>query len=328
MIPHSAPCLGEDEAAAAVRVLRSGRLAQGEEVSAFERECADFLGWRYGVAVNSGTSALHLALGALGVRDNDPVAVPSYACAALITAVGLQRARSVLCDIGPDLNLDPSGVPRDCVAAIVPHLFGAPATLPTGVKIIEDIAQSMGGNPAGRTPVAITSFYATKLMTTGEGGMLLTNNEDFAEHARDRRDYDNRDEFVLRNNYKMTDIAAAVGRVQLGRLLQFLARRRAIAKQYQAAFAGLPMRLPNPEGHVFFRYVIETRHRDELEMYLRERGVEAKRPVYRPAHHYLGGDFPNAERAHRECLSLPLYPALNDAEIDHVIESVRGFFRE
>ena len=326
MIHHSAPDIGDAEVAAVERVLRSGRLAQGPEVAAFEAECAEALGRSYAVAVNSGTSALRLALGALGVEPGDTVAAPSYACASLITAIREQGAEPALCDVGPDYTLDPDAVPDDCRAAIAVHLFGAPARLPSGVPVVEDIAQSMGG-PAGRTgPVAITSFYATKLMTTGEGGMLLTDDEVIAAYARDRRDYDNRDDLQLRHNYKMTDIQAALGRVQLARMPEFLARRREIALQYSAAFAGLPVALPDPDGHVFFRYVVATEQRDALEAHLAHQGVEAKRPVYRPAHHYLGGTCPESERAHNQCLSLPIHPSLTPSDAQHVIESVVRFF--
>ena len=325
MISHSKPCIGDEEIAAAGRVLASGRLAQGEEVAAFERECAAFCGRRHAVAVNSGTSALHLALGAIGVAPDDAVAVPAYACAALITAVSLQHARPVLCDVGEDYNLAPGSAPHECAAVIVPHLFGAPASLPASGAVIEDIAQSMGGDTGRTAPVAVTSFYATKLMTTGEGGMLLTDDEALAEYARDRRDYDNRDDFVERHPYKMTEFQAAIGRVQLHRLPAFIARRRAIAARYHEAFAGLPFRLPRLARHVFFRYVVATPERDRLQAHLERCGIEAKRPVYRPAHHYLGGAFPGAETAHRECLSLPIYPALLETEIVRVIDSVRHF---
>jgi len=326
MIAHSKPSLGDEERAAVARVLGSGQLAQGAEVAAFEAECAAFAGRRHGVAVSSGTAALHLALGALGLGPDDPVAVPSYACAALVTAVHLQGARPVICDVGTDYNLDPATVPAACRAVIVPHLFGAASPLPDGPTVVEDIAQSMGGDTGKASRVAVTSFYATKLMTTGEGGMLLTDDDAIADYARDRRDYDNRDDFAVRYPYKMTDFQAAMGRVQLGKLPGFVALRRAIAARYQAAFMDLPLRLPKLEGHVFFRYVVATPDRDALEAHLAQCGVEAKRPVYRPAHHYLGGACPGSERAHRECLSLPLYPALLETELDRVIDSIQSFF--
>lgn len=326
MIPHSKPFLGIEEQEAAARVLASGHIAEGEETAAFERECAAFCGRRYGIAVSSGTAALHLALGALGVGTGDSVAMPSYVCAALLTAVRLQGAAAILCDVDDHLGIDPSAVPARCAAAIVAHLFGARARIPRHEAVVEDIAQRFDGTTGRTARIAVTSFYATKLMTTGEGGMVLTDDEGIAAHVRDRRSYDNRDDFVARYPYKMTDLQAAIGRVQLRRLPAFLERRRRIAAAYNEAFADLPLRLPDLSDHACFRYVVATPRRAALEAHLKKCGIEAKRPVYRPAHHYLGGVYPNAERAHEEILSLPLYPALIDAEIGHVIESVRRFF--
>jgi len=326
MIPHSKPYIGEEETEAVSRVLRSGLLAQGTEVLAFEEECAAFIGRRYGVAVNSGTAALHLGLVTLGIGKNDAVIMPSYACAALVHPVLWQRAQPVLCDVTEHYGLDAQAVPARCRAVVVPHLFGAPVPFKPGNHVIEDIAQSIGGSTGKGTPICVASFYATKMLTTGEGGMLLTDDPAIAEEARDRRDYDNRDSFAVRYAYKMTDFQAALGRVQLQRLPGFVTRRREIADQYTAAFQGLPLRLPMGREHVYFRYVVATPRRQELTEYLDEEGVAAKRPVYRPLHHYLGGAFPNAERAHLECLSLPIYPAMTAKEVQGVIQSVLKFF--
>ncbi len=325
MIPHSKPCLGEEEIAAMARVVHSGRIALGAEVAAFEAECAAFAGRRHAVAVNSGTAALHLALLVLGVQEGDAVALPSYACAALPQAVAWQQATPLLCDIGPDYNLDPDQVPDYVRAVIVPHLFGAPARLPKQENVIEDLAQSFGGSTGRASKLAMTSFYATKLLTTGEGGLLLCDDAALAEEARDRRDYDNRDDFRPRYAYKMTDFQAAMGRVQLKRLPEFIRRRREIAQVYVEAFQALPLRLPQHENHVFYRYVVATARRDALEAYLQDHGVDAKRPVYRPLHQLLGGECPRAEIAHHECLSIPIYPALTSQEIRNVVDWVVKF---
>lgn len=336
-ISHSAPSIGEEEVEAVGRVLRSGGLAQGAEVDAFEAECAEAQGRKHAVAVSSGTAALHLALAALGVEEGHDVAVPSYACAALMTAVGLQRGKTLLCDVDEDYHLAVDTLPEACPTIIVAHLFGGRARLPKAGTVVEDIAQSMGGGTGKATPVAITSFYATKLMTTGEGGMLYTDDQGMADYVRDRRDYDNRDDYVQRFSYKMTDFQAAMGRVQLKRLPGFIEKRRATAQRYEDAFAGLPLRLPRSQGHVYFRYVVASDDRDGLESHLNGRRIEAKRPVYRPAHQYfpghegpgsvrLLGDYPGSEAAHRTALSLPIYPSMIDEDIVRVIESVRLFY--
>ncbi|MFM1920357.1 MAG: GDP-perosamine synthase [Candidatus Hydrogenedentota bacterium] len=326
MIPHSKPLLGNEEANAARRVLESGMLAQGREVRAFEDEFAAALDRRHAVAVGSGTAALHLALLALGIGNDDSVAIPSYACAALPQAIALCHARPMLLDANEDFLADHSKARPE--AHIVAHLFGATACLPEGAPVIEDIAQSLGGATGAGGLCAVASFYATKMMTTAEGGMLLTDDDALAEEARDRRDYDNRDDWKPRFAYKMTDLAAAIGREQLKRLPRFCARRLALADRYHEGLAALPVRLPRAENHVYFRYVVATPRRDALMAFLAERGIEAKRPVHRPAHHFLGGDFPGADRAHHEGLSIPLYPALTDEEAEHIIAMLRAFFED
>jgi len=325
-IPHSRPTIGPEEMAAVQRVLESGHLAQGREVAAFEDECAAVVGRNHGVAVNSGTAALHLALIGMGVSSGDTVAIPSYACAALAQAVAWQGATSVLCDIGADYNIDPERVPDSVMGVIVPHVFGAKARLPKNPSVIEDLAHSIGGPTGNASILAIASFYATKMITTGEGGMLLTDDEGLAELGRDLRDYDNRDDFQLRRAYKMTDFQAAMGRVQLKRLPEFIALRAEIAAEYDAGLAGLPLERPRIHNSVHFRYVIATPERDALETWLTERGIGTCRPVYRPAHHTLGGDCPRSERAHRENLSLPIYPSLTTAEASFVIKSILAFY--
>ncbi|NUM54825.1 MAG: DegT/DnrJ/EryC1/StrS family aminotransferase [Candidatus Hydrogenedentes bacterium] len=324
-VRHSAPFVGEEEIAAVTRVLRSGRLAQGAEVESFEQECAAFVGRRYAVAVSSGTAALHLAVEIL--CPGGRVALPSYGCASLINAVRLAHAEPVLCDIGPDFNIDAKTIPAQRNAVIVPHLFGARAELPGGQCVIEDIAQSIGG-PTGRDGVVtIVSFYATKLITTGEGGMLLTDDESIARAVRDLRDYDNRDEFRIRFNYKLTELQAALGREQLKRLPAFIARRREIALAYNDAFRPLPLVLPSGSNHIHFRYVVKTPARDALEAHLNVHGIEAKRPVYKPAHHYVSAHCPASERAHAEALSIPVHLGMTDDDVRFVIEAVTAHFR-
>jgi len=334
-VPHSRPTIGEAEIEAVARVMRSGHLAQGPEVEAFEQECAEFVGRKYAVAVSSGTAALHLALGAVGVDSETRIALPAYACASLLTAVTLQGGTAALCDVGDDFNLDPTAVPAGCPVAIVPHLFGAAALLPEAGIVMEDIAQSIGGGTGQASPVAITSFYATKMLTTGEGGMVLTDDEGIAEYARDRRDYDNREDFAPRFAYKMTDVQAAMGRVQLKRLPEFVKLRRAIADRYTQALGTLPLELPRADDHVYFRYVIRTEAREALEQGLNAAGIEAKRPVYKPAHQYFrdeGGTgavalldhYPGADSAHEQALSLPIHPSMDENDVNYVIESISG----
>jgi len=337
LIQHSAPQIGAEEEAAVLRVMRSGRLAQGPEVEAFERECAALVGRRHGVALSSGTAALHLTLRALGSGGGQEVAIPAYACASLMTATALNGSVARVCDVGPDFNLDPSCVPPRARFVIAPHLFGKAAPILPRGTVIEDIAQSIGGITGRAGVAAVVSFYATKMLTTGEGGMALTDDRVLAERIRDLRDYDNRDEFIPRFSYKMTEMQAAMGRVQLRRLPGFVERRQSIAYQYLDAFAELPLGLPDPSDHVYFRFVVTTESQARLMARLVSEGVEAKRPVYRPAHRYvrdgasehvakLAGECRQAERAHLTAVSLPIHPGMGDADVESVIDSVKGFF--
>jgi len=342
LVPHSRPTVGPEEAQAVARVVRSGQLAQGGEVAAFEEEMAAFTGRRHAVAVSSGTAALHLALLALAVGEGNGVVVPSYVCTALVHAVWAAGAVPGAADIDPvTRNLDPEAargrLSEETRAVVVPHLFGLPAAVEAfaelGVPLVEDCAMSIGASHRGRPvgsfgAVSVCSFYATKMLATGEGGMVLTDDEDLAAAVRARREYDDLPAAFLRFNYKMTDMAAAVGRVQLKRLPDFVARRREIAARYDRAFQDLSVESPlaSPE-HIYYRYVIRASFEaGDFIPALEQEGVAARRPVFRLLHRELGeGDeiCPHAVAAHRQDVSLPLYPSLSDEEIDQIIGAVQ-----
>jgi dTDP-4-amino-4,6-dideoxygalactose transaminase len=303
---------------------------------------ADFMERRYAAATSSGLAAIHLALSALGVGSGDRVALPTYVCSALLHAVDLAGAEPLLVDVDPStFNIDPDDLRRRLVpgvkAVIVPHMFGLPASideiLTSGVPVIEDCAIALGARyrdkPVGSLgTLSVVSFYATKMVASGEGGMVLGDRAGFIRHVQDHRSYDGYARHRARYNYKMSDIMAALGRVQLRRLDGFIRRRRKLAERYSSALTGGPWDLPAlPEavrGHVFYRFVIRThragaRFLDELA----KRGVEARRPVFKPLHRYLGLDgFPGADEAYRRAVSIPLYPSLTRNEADHVVKSV------
>jgi perosamine synthetase len=200
-----------------------------------------------------------------------------------------------------------------------------------GVPIIEDCAHSIGIHGTRRLgsfgQAAVFSFYATKVIATGAGRMVAYQLRELADRIRDLKFYDKKSDFRLRFNYQLTDIQAAVGRVQLAKLGRFIARRRDIAQGYRAAFQDLPVRLPPDDaGHIYFRYVLDT-GTDCTDVIRRasQSGVGCDRPVHTPLHRLLGQPgFPHAEKAWRQCLSIPIYPSLTDADQERVIEVASG----
>jgi perosamine synthetase len=339
-IPHSRPLLGVAEQRAVRRVLASGLITQGKEVGRFERETALALSRRHAAAVSSGTAALHLALVSLGVGHGDRVALPSYVCAALLHSLGLVGAEPILVDIDPvTFNLDPDDLRKRLrsrtKAVIVPHMFGLPVRFreieACGVPIIEDCALALGAK-YGRKPVgslgilSVVSFYATKMLATGEGGMVLCDRAALIEQVLDRRSYDGRSRHRMRFNYKMSDLQAALGREQLRRLRFFVRRRRYLASFYARALQGGPWDLPTMDaGHSFYRFIARCRRgANRLLSELQRHGVEARRPVFRPLHRYLGlSGYPGTEEAYQRAISIPLYPALSTSEAERVARTTR-----
>jgi perosamine synthetase len=340
VIPHSRPTVGPDDIRAVTEVMLSGQLAQGEKVRQFEEDLAAYLGRRGGVATNSGTSALHLALLALGLGAGDEVLLPSYTCVALLHAVRCVGATPRLVDIEPEgYNLCAEEA-RRCLtpqvkAVIIPHMFGMAADLTAlaslGIPLIEDCAQALGGTYRGRRigsvgTITICSFYATKMITTGEGGMLLSDTDVVLRRARDLRDYDGRTTLETRFNYKMTDMQAALGLSQLHQLPAFLERRRALASRYSTALQMLPIKLPaaKPDrAHAFYRYVVGVGDSARMARRLSRRGVQCKAPVFRPLHGYLEQKgFRYTETAMRTALSIPLYPSLAEEDVQTLLGAI------
>jgi len=344
-ISHSRPSLDDEEIRALQNVLTSGQLAQGPQVRGFEEELGSFHGLPPGVATSSGTTALHLALLSLGVGQGDEVLLPSYVCSAPLHAVYHSGAYPILVDVDPTTgNMDPDDLKRRLTpkskAIIVVHLFGLPADLnqilALGLPVIEDCAQALGAELASEKVgtlgrVAICSFYATKIITTGEGGMLLSHDLGLLARARDLRDYDKRDDFNVRFNYKMTDLQAALGRSQLEKLERFLGQREALAGAYNEQLASLPCTLPlSQEGRIYYRYVVSIQGDiTELTQKLVKMGIEVARPVYRPLHRYFNLEgYPGAEMAWKSHLSLPIHPSLTSQDVHRVCHALQQALKE
>jgi dTDP-4-amino-4,6-dideoxygalactose transaminase len=360
VIPLAGPLLGKEERDAVERVLASGMLAQGPEVTAFEDEFSTLVEGRHCVAVNSGTSALHLGLRAAGVGPGDEVIVPSFSFVATANAVRLCGAIPVFADIEPThFCISPAAAAAAVThrtAAIMPvHLYGHPAAIPAlrdlarrhGLLLIEDAAQAHGarlhGRPAGALgDLGAFSFYATKNMTTGEGGMIVTADAEVAHMARLLRNHGMErryDHQIVGANARMTDLAAAIGRVQLRRLHRWNATRRAIARRYDAELRGV--RIPAVAAgveHAYHQYTLRSPDRDRLSTRLRARGVGCEVyypvPIHRQRAYALAADVPGShlpeihlpetDLAAAEVLSIPIRPDLTDAEVDTVIRAVNG----
>ena len=274
VIPHSRPTVDESDLLSVSEVIRSGRIVQGEVVEKFEKKMAKFIGVHGAVATNTGTSALHLSLLSIGIKKGDYVAIPSFVCTALLNAVKYVGAQPILVDINPETyNMDISNlkkrVKRSTKAIILPHLFGLPADideiLSLGIPVIEDCAQAIGavykGKKAGSYGrLSCFSFYATKVLSTGEGGMVVSDSKNLLKKIRDFRDYDNKRNYSVRYNYKMMDIQAAMGIAQLKKLHSFLLKRVNIAKRYSSVlqeFCNVPSIRYKDRKHIFFRFPIQ-----------------------------------------------------------------------
>jgi perosamine synthetase len=350
-IPPAKPLIGDEERAAVDRVLRSGMIAQGPEVEAFEREYADHFGLgRACVAVNSGTSGLHLGLLASGVGRGDEVIVPSFTFAATANSVALTGATPVFADIDPDsFCLDPASVESritERTKAVMPvHLYGHPADMPGfaaladkhGLAVFEDAAQAHGASLNG-TPVgafgqfAMFSLYPTKNMTSGEGGMVSVADDETERLIRLYRNqgmlrqYENE---VVGLNNRMTDIHAAIGRVQLTKVDAWTATRQANARFLSENLEGV-VTPPVADGavHVYHQYTVRVADdRDGLAAALREEyavgsGMFYPIPNHRLAPFATADDLQVTEQAARECLSLPVHPSVSPADLERIVTAV------
>ena len=354
-IPPARPVIGEAEIDAAVRVLRSGMVVQGPEVAAFEQEFGEIVGGRHCVAVNSGTSALQLSLMALGYGPGDEIIVPSFSFAASANAVRLVGATPVFADIEPgSFCLDPDAVaaaitPR--TVAIMPvHLYGHPAAMDRlmpiaerhGLAVVEDAAQAHDAALDGRSvgsigTVGCFSFYPTKNMHSLEGGMISTADAGLARTLRLLRNQGMEQRYqneIVGANMRMTDVAAAIGRVQLGQLGGWTQKRRANAAYLDTRLTGVTVP-PVAEGarHVYHQYTIRVQgDRDAFQAGLKELGIGNAVYYPTPIHKlrpYLTeegkvGDWklPETDRAADEVVSLPIFPDLTQEQLDRIVEGV------
>ena len=360
-IPIAKPVLGKEEEEAVRRVLQSGILTQGEKVKSFEEAFANYIGVDYAVAVTNGTIALDTALKTLRIGPGDEVIVPAFSFIASSNCVLFQGAKPVFADIDQrSFNIDPSDVNEKITAKtkaiIVVHLFGKPAQMEElkeiaqdhGILLIEDAAQAHGAEYKGKkvgglSNIGCFSFYATKNMTTGEGGMITTNNGELAKTAYLLRDHGQTEKYhhtILGYNYRMTELSAAVGLVQLKKLDKLNKKRRKNAGMLTNGIEKIrglaPPYVEKHVKHVFYQYVVSVEEnypleRNELADHLEKMGigvaVHYPIPIYRqPLYHELGYDkmsCPMAEESCKRVLSLPIHPSVTSEDIHYILDVLK-----
>ncbi|MDP9293959.1 MAG: DegT/DnrJ/EryC1/StrS family aminotransferase [Actinomycetota bacterium] len=367
VVPLARPVVGEAEEQAVLEVLRSGQLSLGPRVKAFEEAFAARLGAPHASAVSSGTAGLHLALRAAGVGESEEVVTSPFSFVASANAVLYQRARPVFADIDPvTLNLDPAAAAAaitERTSALLPvHIFGYPADLPAferhGLPIVEDACEALGARHADGVPVggrghpAAFGFYANKQLTTGEGGMVVTGSAEHKQRIDSERNQGRApdmgwlDHDRLGFNYRLSDLACAIGLAQLDRLDDLLAARARVADSYRAALAGLAgehgLELPCEDSggdeRGWFVFVVGLPHgvdRDAAIAGLRELGIQSK--PYLPAIHLMSfyrelfghrrGEFPVAEDVADRSLALPFFPELEEGQVTRVAEALGRVLR-
>jgi perosamine synthetase len=358
LIPLARPVLGEPEERAAIEVIRSGQLSLGPRLAQFEQAFAARLGARHASATSSGTTALHLALRAVGVEAGDEVVTSPFSFVASANAVLYQGARPVFADIDPvTLNLDPAAAAAAITGrtrALLPvHIFGYPADVPAleahGLPIVEDACEALGAVHADGTPVggrghpAAFGFYANKQLTTGEGGMLVLGSAEHKLRVDSERNQGRApdmgwlDHDRLGFNYRLPEIACAIGLAQLERLDGMLADRARVAGRYREALAGLELGLPCEDagGNVrgWFVFVVQlpaAADRDGTIRALAEQGVQSK--PYLPAIHLMSfyrerfghepGEFPVCEDVAARSIALPFFPEMTEGQVARVAEAL------
>ena len=351
MIPIARPQMGEEEKQRVWDAMASGSLAQGPRVAEFEAAFAEMVGVPHAVATSSGTTALHLALLGYEIGPGDEVVTVPFTFIASANSVLYTGARPVFVDVREDdFALDPDQLE----AAITPRtkgvmpvsLYGQPADLPAieaiaerhGLAVIEDAAQAhgaaIGDRRSGTWGAGTFSFYPTKNMTTGEGGMITTADAGLAERVRLLREHGMRVRYhheIVGYNFRMTDLAAAIGLAQLPKLRSFNDRRRAIAARYDRELEGVIAPVARPGvTHVYHQYTIRVRDRDSFADRLKERGVGSAIYYPIPVHRQkpfvalgFGSErYPVTERLTEQVLSIPVHPSLTDDEVATVIGAV------
>jgi perosamine synthetase len=358
LIPVYKPEIGKEEEEEVLKVIRSGWISSASPaVREFEEKFSAYIGRKYGVATSNGTTALHLAVTALGIKEGDEVIVPDLTFISPVNVVLYNRAIPVIVDVEEEnWGLDPEKVRKAITnktkAIIVVHLYGNPAKVSElkeiaeekGIYLIEDCAEAHGAEYEGKKvgnfgDIACFSFYANKVITTGEGGMCLTDDEGLYEKMQILRDHGMTKEKrywheVVGYNYRMTGLQAALGLAQLKKIDKFIERKREIARLYQELLEGVvTVQRDPPNGKsIFWLFSILTEKRDELAEYLAKNGVETRKFFY-PVHEmppyveFTKSSYPISKKLSRIGMNLPSYPSLGADDIKYISGKIKEFVK-
>jgi perosamine synthetase len=361
-IPLSRPDITERDIESVVGVLRTPHLSLGPKLSEFEKKLAEFTGTQYAIAINSGTSGLHLCVRALGIREGDEVITTPFSFVASANAILYERAKPVFVDIDPEtLNLDVSRVEEKIstmTRAILPvHVFGYPCDMGPlmeisgrhNLKVVEDACEAIGAEYHGQRvgtfgDCGVFAFYPNKQLTTGEGGVVVTDNKEIAQACRSMRNQGRngrwREHSHLGFNYRISDINCALGITQLERIHKVLDRREQVARMYHERLTGMDsLRVPGSSPDVkrsWFVYVVileshfTQEGRDRIISGLAEQGIQSNayflpihlQPLYRKIFGYERGTFPVTESISDRTIALPFYNHLRESEIDFVCDQL------
>jgi len=355
-IPIAKPDIGKDEIEAVIETMRSGWVTQGEKVEEFEESFAKYCGMKYGVAVNSGTAALHIALAALGIKKGDEVITTPLSCVATTNPIVYLNAKPAFADVEPEtLNIDPALIEKRITPktkAILPvHLFGHPVDLDPlmevaekhDLQVVEDAAEAHGAKYKGRSVgsfghISCFSFYADKPITTGEGGMALTNDSEMAEKMRLLRSFgmNKQKKFyhpILGYNYKMSDIHAAIGLVQLRKLDKYIEKRRSNINYLKSRVNCSILKLPTEQKYAFNVYyvchILAAKGKKKIVEHLKREGIETRpllsfipeQPPYQKYKYQLN-EFRVARNAHQNGFYVSNSPSLTKNELNHLASTL------
>lgn len=344
-----------------IEVLNSGRYIKGEENNKFEKEFSQYCGTRFGIATSSGTAALHLAYYAIGLRKNDEIIAPSHTFIATVSPAMHLGARPIFVDIDPEtfcMNVDDvrKKITKKTKVIVPVHIYGHPVDMrpimelaeERGIYVVEDACQAHGAmyynNKVGSIgDIGVFSFFPSKNMTVaGDGGMVVTNNEEFAEKIAMLRDQGRREKYIhelLGFNFRMSEIHAAIGRMQLRHLEEWIEKRRNIARCYNELLCNIDSIMPPMERpfcrHVYYVYTIKCKNRDKLSEFLNKMGIATGLYYPLPLHKQpciskIIGEIKLevTERVAGEILSLPMHPKLSREDVEFIVDKINEFVRE